>query len=524
MIRNPRPSTRQLRKLSPFLQPAALAALCAIAGVSVACGGSDNGNTPATGGQGPGSGGASAGSANPTAGSGPATGGSNATGGSIGVAGSAPTGGSAPAGGSGGVGSGTAGSGTGGSGPGTAGSGGSITGGGGSGAGGTGAGGGGAMHWVGTWTASPYATASDGMPPTGVTLANGVTRQITHASLGGNQIRVQFSNKLGKSALTIKAAHVALCKATPLVDSTIDTTTDKALAFSGSAMVTIPAGMEVWSDAVAFDLPALGNVTITTAFGSVPGEITSHNGSRTDTYFQNNSTDVSVANMASASKVTHWYFISGMDVMAPADAKGIVAMGDSITDGRGVTPNANNRWTDVLAARLQANAATKKVSLMNQGIGATTLVGIDTAAEARFARDVLGQSGVKYAIILDGVNDINGITSSNQAATISSMKAVYDKLIKAAHDKGVLVYGGTITPFGGSDYGKDATHEDSRKQLNAYIKSGVFDGVIDFDAVVKDPANAANLLASADSGDHLHPGPAGYKLMGDAVDLTLFTK
>lgn len=527
MIRNPRPSTRQLRKLSPFLQPAALAALCAIAGVSVACGGSDNGSTPASGGQGPGSGGASAGSANPTGGSGPATGGSNATGGSIGVGGSAPTGGSAPAAGSGGVGSGTAGSGTAGSGLGAAGSGGSVTGGGGSGAagaGGTGAGGGGAMHWVGTWTASPYATAMDGMPPTGVTLANGVTRQITHASLGGNQIRVQFSNKLGKSALTIKAAHVALCKATPLVDSTIDKTTDKALAFSGSAMVTIPAGMEVWSDAVAFDLPALGNVTITTAFGSVPSEITSHNGSRTDSYFQNNSTDVSVANMSSAAKITHWYFISGMDVMAPADAKGIVAMGDSITDGRGVTPNANNRWTDVLAARLQANAATKKVSLMNQGIGATTLVGIDTAAEARFARDVLGQSGVKYAIILDGVNDINAINMDNQAATISSMKAVYDKLIKSAHDKGVLVYGGTITPFGGSDYGKDATHEDSRKQLNAYIKSGVFDGVIDFDAVVKDPANPATLLASADSGDHLHPGPAGYKLMGDAVDLALFTK
>jgi len=363
------------------------------------------------------------------------------------------------------------------------------------------------------------------MPPAGVTLANGVTRQITHASLGGKQIRVQYSNKKGSTALTIKAAHVALCKAMPLVDSTIDTTTDKALAFSGSAMVTIPPGAEVWSDAVAFDLPALGNVTITTAFGSVPSEITSHNGSRTDSYFQNNSTDVSVANMASAMKVTHWYFISGMDVMASADAKGIVAIGDSITDGRGVTPNANNRWTDVLAARLQANTATKNVSLMNQGIGATNLTGTDPkSAENRFARDVLGQSGVKYAIILDGVNDINGINSGNEAATISSMKAVYDKLVKAAHDKGVLVYGGTITPFGGSDFGKDATHEDARKQLNTYIKSGVFDGVIDFDSAVKDPANAANLLASADSGDHLHPSPAGYKLMADIVDLSLFTK
>ena len=360
------------------------------------------------------------------------------------------------------------------------------------------------------------------MPPSGVTLANGVTRQITHASLGGNQIRVQYSNKQGTTALTIKAAHVALCKATPLVDSTIDTSTDKALAFSGSATVTIAAGMEVWSDAVAFDLPALGNVTITTAFGSVPSEITSHNGSRTDSYFQNNSTDVSVANMASAPHITHWYFISGMDVMAPADAKGIVAIGDSITDGRGVDVNKNNRWTDVLAARLQANTATKNVSLMNQGIGATNLVGTGTAAEARFARDVLGQSGVKYVIIFDGVNDIGG--SSN--ASFATLKPVYDKLIKAGRDKGLLVYGATILPFGGNAY-YSAAHESVRQQVNTYIKSGAFDGVIDFDAAVtngKTGDNQPALLPATNSADQLHPGPEGYKMMADKVDLSLFTK
>jgi lysophospholipase L1-like esterase len=521
MTRNPLRSPRPLWKLSPFLQPAALSALFALAGAGIACG-SDGGASPASGGHGPSAGGASAGSANPAGGSGPA-GGSTSSGGSVGVAGSAPIGGSAPIAGSGGTASGgtasgAGGSGTGGSGSATAGSGGS-----GIGTGGTGAGGGGAMHWVGTWTASPYATATDGMPPSGVTLANGVTRQITHASLGGKQIRVQYSNKKGTTALTIKAAHVALCKATPLVDSTIDTTTDKALTFSGSAMVSIPAGMEVWSDAVAFDLPALGNVTITTAFGSVPSEITSHNGSRTDSYFQNNSTDVSVANMASALHITHWYFISGMDVMAPADAKGIVAIGDSITDGRGVDPNANNRWTDYLAARLQANTATKNVSLMNQGIGATNLIGTSNdAAEGRFARDVLGQSGVKYVIIFDGVNDIGGSSS----ASFSSLKTVYDKLIKAGRDKGLLVYGGTILPFGGNSYYSDA-HEAVRQQVNTYIKSGAFDGVIDFDAAVtngKTGANEPSLLPATNSVDQLHPGPAGYKMMADKVDLTLFTK
>jgi len=390
---------------------------------------------------------------------------------------------------------------------------------------GSGAGGGGSMHWVGTWTASPYSTADNGTPP--AALANGVARQITHASLGGGQIRVQFSNKLGKSALIIKAAHVALCKATPLVDGSIDTATDKALVFSGMPGVTIGAGMEVWSDPLTFTLPALGNVSITTAFGSVPSgtELTSHNGSRTDSYVVANSTDVSAANMTSAPHNQHWWVISGMDVMAPADAKGIVAIGDSITDGRGVDPNANNRWTDLLAARLQGNAATKNVSIMNQGIGATNLVGTSNdAAEGRFARDVLGQSGVKYVIIFDGTNDIGN--SADKNGTYTAMKASYDKMVKAAHDKGLLVYSGTILPFGGNSY-YTTEHEALRQQVNTYLRSTAFDGVLDFDAAVTDGktgTGSPSLLPAANSVDELHPGPAGYKLMADKVDLTLFTK
>jgi len=419
---------------------------------------------------------------------------------------------------------GVAGSATAGAPPATAGTGGSVAVAGGSNAAGassagaTGSGGAGSTKWVGTWTASPYATASDGQPP--AALANSVLRQVTHASLGGNKIRVQYSNKQGTQALVIKSAHVALCKATPLVDGSIDTATDKALAFGGMAGVSIPAGMEMWSDAVDFALPALGNVSITTAFGTVPSDLTSHNGARTDSYVQTNSSDVSVANMSSAAKNQHWFFIAGMDVMAPMDAKGIVAIGDSITDGRGVTPNANNRWTDLLAARLQKNAATANVSIMNQGIGATNLSGGGTAAEARFARDVLSQSGVKYAIIFDGVNDING------GATSAAMKATYDKLIKAGRDKSLLVYGATILPFGGNAYWTDA-HEKVRTEVNAYIKGGAFDGYIDFEAAVTDGKtgnNAPSLLASTKSADQLHPGPEGYQMMADKVDLTLFTK
>ena len=490
-------SPRLLQKLTPFLQPlASCSLLVAIAVTGLACGASDD-PLAANGGESPGGSGAVAGS--PAGGAGSGSAGASAAGGTVGVAGS-----------------GVAGSGVAGAPAATAGSAGSMAGAGnvagasGSGSAGMGAGGSGgsgATHWVGTWTASPYATASDGQPAAG--LANSVLRQITHASLGGKQIRVQFSNKEGNAPVVISAANVALCKATPKVNGSIDITTTRPLAFSGKANVSIPAGTEIWSDALDFDLPALGNLTITTAFDSVPSALTSHNGSRTTSYIQTGK-DINAANLTT-NPTTHWYFISAVDVMAPVAAKGMVAIGDSITDGRGVTVDGNDRWTDILAARLQANPATANVSLMNQGIGATTLVGGGTAAEARFARDVLGQSGVKYAIIFDGVNDING------SGTLDGMKAVYAKLVKAGRDQGLLVFGGTITPCA-------CARDSLRVELNTYIKSGAFDGVLDFDAALKDPQNPSQMLAAAGSTDNLHPGPAGYKMMADAADLALFTK
>ena len=374
-------------------------------------------------------------------------------------------------------------------------------------------------HWVGTWTASPYLAASDAQPP--AALSNSVLRQVAHVSLGGSKIRVQFSNTVGNGAVTIKSAHVAICKASPAVDGTIDASTDKALAFSGMESVTIAQGKEVWSDEVDFTVPNQGNISITTALGSVPSNLTAHAGSRTTSYQVTGSTDVSAASLASPKTTDHWYFIAGIDVMADASAVGLVAIGDSITDGRGTDTNKNNRWTDILAARLQMNAATAKVATMNQGIGATNLVGTGTAAEARFARDVLGQSGVKYVIVYDGVNDIHGGT------TVVSMKTVYAKMISDAHAKGLKIFGATITPFGGSSDYYTAAAEQTRKDVNTYIKSGVFDGVIDFDAAVTDGGNPPKLqsaYATWSQMDGLHPGPAGYQKMGESIDLTLFTK
>jgi lysophospholipase L1-like esterase len=498
-------------------------------------GGSGSGGASATGGS-PGTGGSSTGgsstggsSAGGTPGTGGVhTGGVSGTGGAggkgtggTGTGGTNATGGTSGTGGTGTGGTGTGGTGTGGTG-GTGGTnvgghGGNSATGGTTGTGGT-AGSSGTTHWVGTWAASPY---YDSANPPPASLSNGVIRQITHVSIGGSQLRVQFSNLFGNGSVTIKSAHIALCKATPLVDSTIDTTTDKALAFSGTDTVTIAQGKEVWSDPVSFTVPPLGNVTITTAFGTVPSQVTGHSGSRTNSFIQTGSSTVNAASMSSATSTEHWYFISGIDVMAPASYKATVAIGDSITDGRGVDINKNNRWTDDLSVRFQGMSATTGVGMLNQGIGATNLVGSGTAAQARFSRDVLGQSGVKYVIVLDGVNDIGA------GASFASMKPVYDSMISQAHAAGLLIYGATITPFGANSY-YTAAHESVRQQVNTYIKSGV----LDFDAAVTDGGNPPKLKSpqysdwtSADgSGDGLHPSPAGYQKMADSADLSLFSK
>jgi lysophospholipase L1-like esterase len=481
-----------------------LLASAALAG----CASSGSDSSPGTGGSsGQGSGGSQAGgSGGSSSGNGGASGAGGVTGsGGSGVGGQAGTGaGGSSAGG-------TSGSG------GASGGNGGASGSGGSGAGGAG-GSSGQQHWVGTWTASPYYDSGN-QPP--ASMSNAVLRQIAHVSLGGSQIRVQFSNLQGNGSVTINSAHIALSGGQTVADSTINAATDKALAFSGAATVTIMQGKEVWSDPIAFTVPNQGNITITTAFGTVPTQVVGHSGSRTTSYLQTGSTNVTAASMTGAMTFAHWYYISGIDVMADASAKGVVAIGDSITDGRGTDDNHNNRWTDILAARLQGNAATANVSMMNQGIGATNLVGTTgTAAQARFMRDVLSQDGVHYVIVFDGVNDIGG------GASAASLMSAYGSMITMAHSRGLLIYGATITPFGGNSY-YTAAHEMVRQTVNTYIKSGAFDGYIDFDAAITDNGNPPKIQATYAAWsmmDGLHPGPAGYMAMGNAVMLDLFTK
>jgi lysophospholipase L1-like esterase len=372
---------------------------------------------------------------------------------------------------------------------------------------------GGSLAWVGSWSGAPQLTEPANLPP--ASLTNSALRQVVHVSIGGSQLRVRFSNEFGNGPVTINAAHVAVCNALP-VNSTIDTATGRALAFSGSASVTIAQGQAVWSDSVNFTLAPLSNLSVTVAFGGTPSNVTGHPGSRTTSYLQPGSSNVSAAAMTSALTTDHWYILSGVDVMS--DAKAVVALGDSITDGRGSTTNGNNRWPDAFASRLRANGLTK-VAVLNAGIGgnAVTSGGLGPTALTRFSRDVLGQSGRRWVIIFEGVNDIGAGVSS------STLTNAYGTMISQARAQGLLVYGATITPFGSNSYYTPAT-ESVRQSVNTYIRSGAFDAFIDFDAAVRDTSNPPRLQTAYDSGDGLHLNPTGYQRLADTVNLTLFAQ
>jgi lysophospholipase L1-like esterase len=370
-------------------------------------------------------------------------------------------------------------------------------------------------HWVGTWGCGPQLTEPGNLPP--AVLANSTLRQFVHTTIGGKQVRVRFSNAYGTSPVTINSAHVAL-SAGSLGSGNINPATDKALTFHGAPAVNIPPGEVILSDPFEFDLPALTNLAISICFGNISATtINGHPGSRT-TSFIIASNVVSAASMTGASITAHWYIITGVDVLADSSSKALVTLGDSITDGRGSTTDGNDRWPDDLAQRLNRNPSTTNVAVLNMGIGGNGIFGgLGPSAVNRFDRDVLNQSGVRWVIVFEGVNDIGGGTTET---TITNALAQF---VDKAHARNLLAYGATITPFGGSSYYTTA-HEAARQAVNNWIRtSGKYDAVIDFDAVVRNPTTLTNLLSTYDSGDGLHLNPTGYKAMADAINLNLFT-
>jgi len=373
-------------------------------------------------------------------------------------------------------------------------------------------------HWVGTWASSPQLADQPPPPP----LADTTLRQIVHVSLGGTKIRVRFSNAFGKTALTIASAHVAKAAG----GGTIQSGTDQPLTFDKQSSVAIPPGALMYSDPVDFDLPPLSDLAITIHLKDPPDGVTTHAGSRATSYFTAGDF-VSAVELPSPQTVDHWYFLNGVDVARRARSATVVILGDSITDGKNSTTNGNGRWPDELARRLPLNKHTRNVGVLNEGIGGNRLLhdGLGPNALARLDRDVLTQTGVRWLVVFEGVNDIGTCTNAcDPDSTANDIIAAYNQIILRAHSQSIHVYGATITPFGNSFYATPDA-ERARQKVNAWIRaSGGFDAIIDFNAVTRDPNNPSNLSRGMDSGDHLHPGPAGYKAMGDSVALKLFAK
>jgi lysophospholipase L1-like esterase len=381
-----------------------------------------------------------------------------------------------------------------------------------------------AERWVGTWATGQQLVENNNNPASPY-LANNTLRQIVHATIGGSRIRVHFSNKYSTGATTINSAHIALSNSGIPINSSIDTATDTALTFNnGSASVTIPAGQELYSDAVDFNVPPLSNLTVSIYFGTASStSVTGHPGSRTAYYLKTGNT-VSDANMQSGYKTEHWYVLSRIDLWLDDSYGCAVTLGDSITDGRGCTPNYNNRWPDNLASRLHADANTAKVGVINQGIGGNTVLsgGLGPTALVRFNHDVNEQPGVRWVLILEGVNDLG---SAGSVSIVDSLTNAYQKFIDGAHARKILVYGIPILPFKNSGYANgNPSRLTWRNSINNWIRTiGKFDAVIDLDPAVWDPADHEKLNpAYLYQNDYLHLNVAGQQAMANANDHALF--
>lgn len=378
-------------------------------------------------------------------------------------------------------------------------------------------------HWVTTWGCGPQLTEPGNLPP--VPLADTTLRQFVRVTIGGKHLRVRLSNAYGTNAVAIQSAHIALAAGRGSAGTgEIDPATGHSLTFGGASAIVIPAGETVLSDPFDFDLPPLTDVALSLFFGEISGTtITGHPGSRTTSFIQQGNV-LSAASLPDATKTAHWYLITGIEVRAERSSRAIVVLGDSITDGRGSTTDGNDRWPDSLAKRLATNAPTAGVAVINMGIGGNGIFGgLGPAAVKRFDRDVLGQSGARWLIVFEGVNDIGGARGSNTVALVTNLIKAYTDFAVKAKARGMRAYGATITPFGGNGYFTPA-REAARQSVNEWFRTNtVYDGVIDFDLVVRDPGTPTNLLSIYDTGDHLHLNPVGYKAMADSVDLKLFT-
>lgn len=406
-----------------------------------------------------------------------------------------------------------------------------------------------AEHWVATWgtaqtmmlrtpgragmaapkqAAAPKPAAAPGapqrrfgIPPFPQALNDQTVRMVVRTSIGGSRLRVRLTNALGGSAVRVGAAHVAR----RAKESEIVPGTDRTLTFGGRGAVTLVPGQTVVSDPVALEAPALADLAVSLYLAGETGPPTSHLFGLHTTYVSRQGDFTGSASIPDATRMESYYWLAGVDVAAPREAATLVTFGDSITDGDQSTNDANGMWPAVLAARLQANKATRGIGVVNAGISGNRVLG-EGGALARIYHDVISQPGLKWVMLLEGINDITGATRGGGAPTLKAedLIAAYRQIIALAHLHGARVIGCTITPYGGSPVYTEAG-EAIRQEVNAWIRApGNFDAVVDFDAAVRDPKDPKRFRPEADSPDLLHPGDAGYKLMGNAVDLRIFRR
>jgi lysophospholipase L1-like esterase len=342
------------------------------------------------------------------------------------------------------------------------------------------------------------------------------------ASIGGSHLRVHLSNAFGTVPLVIGDAHIALHG----TGSAIVPGSDRALTFNGKPSVTIPIGAEMLSDVVALDVPALGDMSVSVFVPGDSGPASTHALGLHSTWISKEGDFAGAPEIADAEKMQAWYWVSDVDVQATEDSAAIVAFGDSITDGATSTPDTDRSWPSFLAQRLAADPAHSRIAVVNQGISGNMILrdGAGVSALARFDRDVLAQAGVKWLMILEGINDMNGAARplpGTQPVTADDLIGAMKQMIERAHTHGIKVIGCTLTPFGNASDSVEAM----RQAMNSFIRtSGAFDAVVDFEKATQDPANPRQFRAGYNNTDRLHPNDAGYKAMADAVDLSLFSE
>jgi lysophospholipase L1-like esterase len=375
------------------------------------------------------------------------------------------------------------------------------------------------LHWVATWGAA--------MDSPGPRLSDQTVRQVVRVSVGGSAVRVRLSNLFGAGPVTLGPVRVALrAEGSATVPGS-----DRVAAFEGRGTVTIPKGGSVLSDPVAMDVKPLQELAISlyVPAAATPGPSTLHNAGLATAYLTESGDATAAARFPGTEVHGSRFFLSDVEVGGPAERHAVVAFGDSITDGVGAKPDTYERWPDYLAARLQKDPALAAVAVVNSGIGGNRVLNdnFGPSAQKRFDRDALDKPGVRWIVLLEGINDLGGSGQPETPADDVSAEQIIDgmkQLVARAHAKGVKIYGATLTPFGGAGWPYHSSrNEKKREAVNAWIRNGgAFDGVADFDKAIRDPARPDRMLQAYDSGDHLHPNGAGYEAMANAVDLAWF--